>query len=131
MGTRKWTGFSKFYSIANWVSRWKKSRGFLNNRISIGSRANVSFDSHDAAKGSEEPSDSQPPKDHWNVERRTKMSDNEKFEGFKQKMIDENEAKYGEEVRQKYGDEVAHAANQKIKNMTQHKWKMPLNFPLR
>jgi len=48
-----------------------------------------------------------------------KMSDNEKFEGFKQKMIDENEAKYGEEVRQKYGDEVAHAANQKIKNMTQ------------
>lgn len=47
------------------------------------------------------------------------MSDQEKFEGFKQKMIDENEAKYGEEVRQKYGDEVAHAANQKIKNMTQ------------
>jgi len=47
------------------------------------------------------------------------MSDNQKFEGFKQKMIDENEAKYGDEVRQKYGDEVAHAANQKIKNMTQ------------
>jgi uncharacterized protein YdhG (YjbR/CyaY superfamily)/DNA-binding transcriptional MerR regulator len=47
------------------------------------------------------------------------MSDQDKFEGFKQKMIDENEAKYGEEVRQKYGDEVAHAANQKIKNMTQ------------
>jgi uncharacterized protein YdhG (YjbR/CyaY superfamily) len=47
------------------------------------------------------------------------MSDHEKFEGFKQKMIDDNEAKYGDEVRQKYGDEVAHAANQKIKNMTQ------------
>lgn len=47
------------------------------------------------------------------------MSDHKKFEGFKQKMIDENEAKYGEEVRQKYGDDVAHAANQKIKNMTQ------------
>jgi uncharacterized protein YdhG (YjbR/CyaY superfamily) len=47
------------------------------------------------------------------------MSDHEKFEGFKKKMIDENEAKYGEEVRQKFGDEVAHAANQKIKNMTQ------------
>lgn len=47
------------------------------------------------------------------------MSDHEKFEGFKKKMIDENEAKYGEEVRQKYGDEVAHAASQKIKNMTQ------------
>jgi uncharacterized protein YdhG (YjbR/CyaY superfamily) len=47
------------------------------------------------------------------------MSDNEKFQGLKQKMIVENEAKYGEEVRKKYGDEVAHAANQKIKNMTQ------------
>ncbi len=47
------------------------------------------------------------------------MSDHEKFEGFKQKMIDENEAKYGDEVRHKYGEEVAHAANQKIKNMTQ------------
>jgi DNA-binding transcriptional MerR regulator/uncharacterized protein YdhG (YjbR/CyaY superfamily) len=47
------------------------------------------------------------------------MSDNEKFEGFKQKMIDDNEAKYGEEVRRKYGDEVAYEANQKIKNMTQ------------
>ena len=47
------------------------------------------------------------------------MHDNEKFEGFKQKMLDENEAKYGEEVRQKYGEDVAHAANQKIKNMTQ------------
>lgn len=47
------------------------------------------------------------------------MSDSEKFEGFKQKMIDDNEAKYGEEVRQKYGDQVAQAANQKIKNMTQ------------
>jgi DNA-binding transcriptional MerR regulator/uncharacterized protein YdhG (YjbR/CyaY superfamily) len=47
------------------------------------------------------------------------MNDQEKFEGFKQKMIDENEAKYGEEVRQKYGEDVARDANQKIKNMTQ------------
>ena len=27
------------------------------------------------------------------------MSDKEKFEGFKQNMIDENEKKYGEEIR--------------------------------
>jgi len=34
------------------------------------------------------------------------MTDQEKFEGFKQKLIDENEAKYGKEVREKYGDEA-------------------------
>ena len=33
------------------------------------------------------------------------MSDTEKFEDFKQKLIDANEAKYGEEIRKKYGDE--------------------------
>jgi len=46
------------------------------------------------------------------------MSDNEKFEGFKQKMIDENEQKYGKEAREKYGDESVERSNQKIKNMT-------------
>ena len=33
------------------------------------------------------------------------MSDREKFAGFKQKMIEENEEKYGKEIREKYGDE--------------------------
>lgn len=46
------------------------------------------------------------------------MSDNEKFEGFKQKMIDENEQKYGKEAREKYGNEAVEKSNQKIKNMT-------------
>lgn len=46
------------------------------------------------------------------------MSDNEKFEGFKQKLIDENEQKYGKEVREKYGDEAINASNSKIKGMT-------------
>ncbi|MGL5694872.1 MAG: MerR family transcriptional regulator, partial [Peptostreptococcaceae bacterium] len=32
------------------------------------------------------------------------MSNKEKFEGFKQGKIDENEAKYGSEIREKYGD---------------------------
>jgi len=47
------------------------------------------------------------------------MSDQEKFEGFKQKMIDENEQKYGQEARGKYGDEAVNKSNAKIKNMTQ------------
>lgn len=46
------------------------------------------------------------------------MSDNEKFEGFKQKLIDENEEKYGKEIRAKYGKESVEKSNQKIKNMT-------------
>ena len=33
----------------------------------------------------------------------TAMTDSEKFEGFKQKMIDDNEERYGEEIRAKYG----------------------------
>jgi DNA-binding transcriptional MerR regulator len=50
------------------------------------------------------------------------MSNNEKFEGFKQKMIDDNEKKYGEEIRAKYGDEQVDKSNQKIKNMTQEQY---------
>lgn len=46
------------------------------------------------------------------------MSDNEKFEGFKQKIIDENEQKYGQEAREKYGNEAVERSNRKIKNMT-------------
>ena len=47
-----------------------------------------------------------------------KMNDQEKFEGFKQQMIDKNEEDYGKEVREKYGEEVVEASNRKIKNMT-------------
>jgi DNA-binding transcriptional MerR regulator len=52
------------------------------------------------------------------AEGRTQMSDKEKFEGFKQKMIDENEKKYGKEIREKYGDETVEQSNQRFKNMT-------------
>jgi len=47
-----------------------------------------------------------------------KMSDKEKFEGFKQKMIDKNEEKYGTEIRTKYGDDVIDASNVKLKGMS-------------
>ena len=53
------------------------------------------------------------------VEGRIKMSDKEKFEGFKQKMIDDNEKKYGKEIREKYGNETIDKSNAKLKNMTQ------------
>lgn len=53
------------------------------------------------------------------AEGRIKMSDKEKFEGFKQKLIDDNEKKYGQEIREKYGDEAVNRSNNKVKNMTQ------------
>ncbi len=51
------------------------------------------------------------------------MTDKEKFEGFKQKMIDTNEQKYGEEIRKKYDDSVVDATNSKIIEMTPEKYK--------
>ncbi len=50
------------------------------------------------------------------------MNDNEKFEGFKQKMVDDNEASYGKEVREKYGDDLVNASNAKVKGMSVKQW---------
>ena len=47
------------------------------------------------------------------------MSDKEKFEGFKQKLIDENEQNYGSEIRKKYGDITVDKSNAKLKGLTQ------------
>ena len=55
-------------------------------------------------------------------EGRIKMSDKEKFEGFKQNLIEENEKKYGKEIRERYGDEVIEQSNKKFKNMTQEQY---------
>ena len=46
------------------------------------------------------------------------MTDQEKFEGFAEKMIADNEAKYGEEIREKYGDAVVDASNAKLRGMS-------------
>ncbi|MGL4372509.1 MAG: MerR family transcriptional regulator [Turicibacter sp.] len=48
-----------------------------------------------------------------------KMSNKDKFEGFKQNLIDENEKKYGCEVREKYGDDVVEKSNTKVKGMSE------------
>jgi DNA-binding transcriptional MerR regulator len=55
-------------------------------------------------------------------EGRVTMIDREKFEGFKRKMVDDNERKYGKEVREKYGDEQVDKSNRKIENMTQQQY---------
>lgn len=51
-----------------------------------------------------------------------KMSNKEKFEGFKQNMIEENEKKYGQEIREKYGDKVVEESNKKLANMSQEEY---------
>jgi DNA-binding transcriptional MerR regulator len=50
------------------------------------------------------------------------MSDQEKFEGFKQTLIDENERKYGSEVREKFGNEDVEESNARIKGMPQEQY---------
>lgn len=50
------------------------------------------------------------------------MSDQEKFEGFKQKLIEDNEKQYGEEIRTKYGDDAINRSNARIKGMTKEQY---------
>ncbi|MBP7073416.1 MAG: MerR family transcriptional regulator, partial [Clostridia bacterium] len=52
------------------------------------------------------------------TEGRISMTDKEKFEGFKQKLLDDNEKKYGKEVREKYGEDAVEKSFNKVKNMT-------------
>ena len=50
------------------------------------------------------------------------MSDNEKFEGFKEKLISDNEKRYGKEIREKYGEEAVKKSNAQFKNMTEEQY---------
>ena len=56
------------------------------------------------------------------------MADKEKFEGFKQKLIEDNEKQYGKEAREKYGDEAVEASYKKIKGMTKEKYEEAENL---
>jgi len=47
------------------------------------------------------------------------MKDYEKFEGFVEQMIEDNEAKFGYEMRQKYGDEAIDASNKRLRGLSQ------------
>lgn len=50
------------------------------------------------------------------------MSDKDKFKGFKKKLVEDNEKKYGKEIREKYGDEAVNRSNAKVNNMTQEEY---------
>jgi DNA-binding transcriptional MerR regulator len=56
------------------------------------------------------------------TEGRIKMSNKEKFEGFKQKLVDDNEKKYGKEIREKYGKDTVEKSNAKLMNMTEEQY---------
>lgn len=49
-----------------------------------------------------------------------KMTNKEKFKGFKEKMVSDNEKKYGKEIRNKYGEEAINKSNEKIKAMSEN-----------
>lgn len=46
------------------------------------------------------------------------MTDQERFAGFKRKLVEDNEAQYGPEIREKYGNKAVDQSNQKVLNMT-------------
>lgn len=50
------------------------------------------------------------------------MNNKEKFEGFKKQIINENENKYGNEIREKYGNDTVNNSNAKLMNMTEEQY---------
>lgn len=50
------------------------------------------------------------------------MSDKEKFQALKNKMVSENETKYGKEAREKYGAEQVDAANRNMMNLSEEQF---------
>lgn len=50
------------------------------------------------------------------------MSDQEKFDGFIHKLVDNNERQYGEEVRAKYGDDAVDRSNAKVMGMSKEQY---------
>ena len=55
-------------------------------------------------------------------ERGIKMTDKEKFEGFKQELVDNNEDMYGEEIRNNYGNDAVDQSYARLKNMTKEQY---------
>lgn len=47
------------------------------------------------------------------------MTDAEKFQGFKEKLVADNEAQYGQEIRGKYGQEAVDASNARMMKLNQ------------
>lgn len=53
--------------------------------------------------------------------RRT-MSAEEKFEAFKDSVLEDNEQRYGKEIREKYGDDQIELSYQKMKSLSKEEW---------
>lgn len=51
-----------------------------------------------------------------------KMTNEEKFKVFKNKLVEENEQNYGQEIREKYGEEQVEASYGKLKNMSEEQY---------
>ena len=56
------------------------------------------------------------------MEGEIKMTNEQKFGVFKNKLIEENEKSYGQEVREKYGEAQVDASNKKFKDMTEEQF---------
>lgn len=56
------------------------------------------------------------------MEGETTMTNEQKFEAFKNKLIEENEQAYGEEIRQKYGEQQVLEGYGKLKEMTEEQY---------
>lgn len=50
------------------------------------------------------------------------MRNEEKFHAFKQRLVDENEAKYGDEIRQKYGSDAIDKSNEILLSMDEKQY---------
>ncbi len=50
------------------------------------------------------------------------MKDKDKFAAFKRQLVDENEEKYGQEIREKYGEEAVASSNRKVLDMSQEQF---------
>lgn len=57
------------------------------------------------------------------MEEETFMSNEEKFKGFTERLIEENEIKYGKEIRARYGNDTVNASNKKLRDMNEEKFK--------
>lgn len=50
------------------------------------------------------------------------MTDSEKFEAFKAQKVQENEATYGQELREQYGEDTMKQSNKKFSNLTEEQY---------
>lgn len=57
------------------------------------------------------------------LEGKVQMTDSEKFTGFKEKLLAENESAYGEEIREAYGEETVEASYQKFRGLSEEQYK--------